>query len=96
MAEYVLTAEGVQERSSEQWIPSDPRNKDWRKYLDWVNDGNTADPMPVVPPVPISDKVENGLMNNPALAALVRRTAKAEGITERALLDEIRAEAQEV
>ena len=49
------------------------------------------------PPKPsVGDTVENGIVSDPTLIALIRRMAKSEGITERALLDEIRAEAREV
>ena len=26
-----------------KWIPFDPLNRDYREYLDWVAEGNTAD-----------------------------------------------------
>ena len=48
------------------------------------------------PPAAIADTVESRITEDPAWAAFVRRTAKKEGITERALLDEIRAEAKEI
>jgi hypothetical protein len=49
------------------------------------------------PPKPsAADLVEGGITTNPMLSALVRRLAKHEGITERELLDEIRAEAKAV
>lgn len=48
------------------------------------------------PAKPIADQVEDGIAADPRWSALVRRIAKHEGITERALLDEIRAEAKEV
>ena len=28
----------------ELWIPLDPTNTDYQKYLEWVEAGNTADP----------------------------------------------------
>lgn len=64
---------------------------------EWVSD---ADPELVAfrdpPSPPVADRVESRINGDPVLSALVRRQAKAEGITERALLDEIRAEAKEV
>ena len=45
---YKLTDGGVQLDGA--FIPTDERNADWRKYLDWVALGNTpepADPQPV-------------------------------------------------
>jgi hypothetical protein len=97
MADYQLRAEGGVIRTRDNTaIPENTTSREWRKYLEWVNAGNTVDPAPVVPPVPVADRVETRIASNDALIALVRRIAKKEGITERALLDEIRAEAQEV
>jgi hypothetical protein len=33
-------------------IPNDPRNRDYKDYLDWVNEGNTPLPAPAPPPPP--------------------------------------------
>jgi len=29
---------------TKKWIPLDPKNTDYQKYLEWVAEGNTADP----------------------------------------------------
>ena len=94
MADYKLIGIGVQRESDGANIPSDPSNRDWRKYMKWQAAGGIPDPMPVVVKPPAADVAENGIMGDPGLLALVRRTAKKEGITERVLLDEIRAEAR--
>ena len=35
-------------------IPEDPRNADWAEYLEWLAEGNVADP--IAAPVPPSDE----------------------------------------
>lgn len=35
-------------------IPTDPRNRDYREYLEWVAAGNTPEPVPVVIVIPVS------------------------------------------
>ena len=41
---YTLTKTGVTLNGKN--IPSDPRNRDWVKYQEWVKAGNTPAPMP--------------------------------------------------
>ena len=96
MAEYQLTRIGVQRESDGANIPASPKNRDWREYRAWETAGGVPDPTPAVVKPPIGDVVEDGITKDPVMIALIRRTAKAEGITERALLDQIRAEAREV
>lgn len=50
MADYKLTAEGVLRNSDGAHVPDDIRNRDWRKYQDWLRAGNTPDPADPVPP----------------------------------------------
>ena len=46
---YTMTEGGGVIRASDRAsIPDDDRNRDWRAYLAWCAEGNTADPMPVV------------------------------------------------
>ena len=56
MSDYTLSpggldgnaAGGVIRGSDRASIPDDDRNRDWRAYQEWVAEGNTADPIPVV------------------------------------------------
>ena len=96
MTDYKLTRVGVIRESDGANVPSSLANKDWRKYQDWLRLGNTPDPMDVVVKPPIADKVESRITNDPTWAALARWIAKDKGITEREVIDEIRAEAKEV
>jgi len=48
MTDYILSEYGVIRTSDGASIPNDDRNRDWRKYLEWVADGNTPDPIPEV------------------------------------------------
>ena len=34
-------------------IPPDPANRDYREYLDWLDAGNTPEPVPPPEPAPI-------------------------------------------
>ena len=43
---------GVQRLSDGAFIPEDERNADWREYLKWVAEGNTAYAADYVPPEP--------------------------------------------
>jgi len=50
MAEYRLNEEGgVVLKAYNMAIPEDPRNRDYREYLKWLEDGNTPDPAPATP-----------------------------------------------
>ena len=95
MAEYQLANGGVVRTSDGAMIPAAAGNRDWRRYQEWLNAGGVPDSMPVVAVLSIADHVENRIKGNSALIALVRRMAKKEGITEQALIDEIKSEAKE-
>tara|TARA_Y100001963_G_C6730164_1_gene423457 strand:- start:54 stop:218 length:165 start_codon:yes stop_codon:yes gene_type:complete len=41
---YECEPHAVIRKSDNAMIPFDPENRDYKKYLDWVADGNTADP----------------------------------------------------
>ena len=41
---YVLRKEDKAQKIEQQQIPFDTANKDYQKYLEWVEEGNTADP----------------------------------------------------
>lgn len=94
MADYQLVEGGVVRASDGVTIPDASGNRDWRKYQKWLADGGVPDPTVVPPKPPIGDVVENGIKADPILMALIRRTAKKEGIDEQVLIDEIRAEAR--
>ena len=44
MARYKTTETGVYDRDTGTYIPADNSNLDYLAYLDWVAEGNTADP----------------------------------------------------
>jgi hypothetical protein len=49
---YQLTQyETILRLSDNAFIPPDPANKDYREYLDWLEEGNTPEPAPE-PPAP--------------------------------------------
>jgi hypothetical protein len=50
MAIYALTKTNVILRDGNAWIPPDPGNAEYQRYLKWVAEGNTPDPVP--PPTP--------------------------------------------
>lgn len=45
MARYKLTESGVYDKNKNLFIPSDTRNRDFIAYQNWVNEGNTPDPI---------------------------------------------------
>jgi hypothetical protein len=44
MAKYKISGEGVIDTTRGAHIPNDTANRDWVEYLQWVDEGNTADP----------------------------------------------------
>lgn len=56
MALYELTKEGVRNTVTNQWIPDDIRNKQWRLYQEWLNQGNVVDPQPLIIAPTIDDE----------------------------------------
>lgn len=95
MADYKLVTGGSILRALDgASIPPDMRNSDYRVYLDWVDEGNTADPADVEPVVSKEDRAENRLTADPALHALVKALAGELSITTRQLLDKIRTQAR--
>jgi hypothetical protein len=93
MAEYSYTENGVMRNRDHQYIPIQPKNRDYRKFKAWERAGGVADPYepPPIPPDP--DKVENRIAGDLVLRNLIRALAKELGKTEREILDAIRAEA---
>ena len=59
MSDYTLTESGVTRASDGASIPEDDDNRDWRAYLAWCAEGNTADPIPtpVIDPAVAEQKV---------------------------------------
>lgn len=53
---YQLKPGGVRRLADDAYIPNDVRNVDWREYLRWVAQGNTAQPDDPSPaPIDFSD-----------------------------------------
>lgn len=44
---YQLTRGGVLVVATREFIPEDPRNRKWRRYLNWLAGPNTPDPIPL-------------------------------------------------
>lgn len=54
-AMYQLTnGDTILRTADNAFIPPDPANRDYREYLDWVEEGNTPEPAPA-PPAPGPD-----------------------------------------
>jgi len=41
---YKLMEDGVKRLEDGAFIPNDPRNKDWKEYKKWLDEGNTPEP----------------------------------------------------
>jgi len=48
----LTTSTNIKRLSDCAFIPNDPRNRDYREYLDWLDEGNTPLPAPPPPPPP--------------------------------------------
>ena len=57
MARYRLEEAGVLDQERGSHIPSTTRNRDWRTYLEWVEEGNVADPIREPDPLNDEDKL---------------------------------------
>jgi len=82
----LTTTDSILRLADAAFIPPDPLNADYQRYLAWVNDGNTPEPAPAPPePVPVPNwaalgdalvaelPILNKLAANPLFAALVGR-----------------------
>lgn len=56
---YTLTQtnETIIRNSDNACIPTDPANRDYREYLEWLDAGNT--PAPYTPPAPTAESVRS-------------------------------------
>lgn len=62
MARYQLLEDGgVVDTERGYFIPDTVENRHWREYLDWVQDGNVADPIYVPPPPTALELAQLGL-----------------------------------
>jgi hypothetical protein len=53
MAAYSILEFGIRRNADSTFIPIDPNNRDYADYLDWVSQGNVADPYVVDPSIAI-------------------------------------------
>jgi hypothetical protein len=58
MALYELTSEGVRNTVTNQFIPDDIGNREWRIYQSWLDLGNVPDPQPIVTPPTIDEEYD--------------------------------------
>ena len=58
---YQLTEQGVKDLVTNEDIPSDPMNRDWRKYTTWLTQGNTPLPQTIIPPTTEAEEYAIGL-----------------------------------
>lgn len=54
-AKYRLLQNGVYDTEESRSIPASERNRHYRAYQEWVDEGNTPDPMPA--PDPLADEI---------------------------------------
>ena len=56
MIRYKIVSENtIFDRVHKNFIPVDSNNRDYQRYLRWIEEGNTPEPMDVVPPTPPPD-----------------------------------------
>ena len=71
-------------------IPDSTGNRHWNEYLEWVAEGNTADPVDTPLPPPTNDELID--MAGTVLVAFLRAYAKREGLTMKQIKSAIIAE----
>ena len=54
MTYQLTTGNTILRLADNAFIPTDPGNRDYREYLDWLSEGNTPEPVPA-PPAPGPD-----------------------------------------
>ena len=90
---YKLTKFGVIRLTDNAIIPADPLNRSYKEYLEWVAEGNIADPAaPELLPDNDLTTATAKLANDPAFRALVKVLAAHFGISVTQLVNEIKAQ----
>ena len=94
MADYKLYAGGVIRERDGARIPESTTNRDWRRYLVWIAEGNTPDPADPAPVPPTdAELIDADMLNNPFVRGLIREIANNRGVTPAQYVASIKARA---
>ena len=79
---YKLTGSGVQDIETGAFIPKDYNNRDWRKYQEWINKGNTPDPLETTEEKEAKGKRKKREVEQAIVDAKIKKdAATSEGLT---------------
>ena len=94
MAIYKEQLNGGVMKNGSIFIPSDSSNRDWRRYMDWLAQGNVPDPAdpPIV--IDIGDRVQRELESSSTLESIVERIAEMEGVTVSSIVEDLKDKAR--
>lgn len=78
---YKLKSDGgVMRLNDGASIPNDPKNRDWRKYQEWLAEGNLPDPADPPPPAPPFEPSAGEMLDAVGDAIKLADTAKLDAL----------------
>ena len=83
---YKLTQQGVQNLDTKGFIVDNIKNPDWRKYLKWLEEGNTPEPIETDEENEMANKNEKRKIEQSIVEMRMKKdAATAEGLDEYAM-----------
>ncbi|MCK5021042.1 MAG: hypothetical protein KAS32_28785 [Candidatus Peribacteraceae bacterium] len=79
MAKYKLIKNGVEDTETGTCIPDKAGNRDWKKYQEWLAEGNVPDLADPPPAPPTDEEIYNQTMQNNKLIKAMALTLNEAG-----------------